>query len=82
MATYPTRTGTNNHSLRKTFLKVAACSVLLFGSYQFYVPDGAKDAVGQKVESITGSKAVGHVFGTLHPWEKPVVQVNLPKPGN
>jgi hypothetical protein len=81
MATYPTRTGTSTHKLRNTFLKVAACSVMLFGSYQFYMPDSAKDSIGQKVESVTGSKAVGHVFGTLHPWEKPVVQVNLPKPG-
>lgn len=81
MATYPSRTGTSNHSLRKTFLKAAAYSVMLFSTYQFCVPDVAKDAVGQKIEHVTGSKAVGHVFGTLHPWEKPVVQVNLPKPG-
>jgi hypothetical protein len=81
MATYPTRTGTGNHKLRNTFLKVAACSVMLFGSYQFYMPDGAKDFIGQKVEHVTGSKTLGHAVSTLHPWEKPVVQVNLPKPG-
>jgi hypothetical protein len=80
MATYGTPAKT--HKLRNTFLKVAACSVMLFGSYQFYMPDGAKDAIGQKVEHVTSSKALGHVAGTLHPWQKPLVQVNLPSPAN
>ena len=80
MATYPTQTGPGQHKLRNTFLKVAAYSVMLFSTYQFCVPDGAKDFVGQKVEHVTGSKTLGHAVSTLHPWEKPVVQVNLPKP--
>jgi hypothetical protein len=80
MATYPTKSS-GNHSLRNKFLKVAALSVMAFSTYQFCVPDTAKDFIGQKVEHVTGSHALGHAVSTLHPWEKPLVQVNLPKPG-
>jgi hypothetical protein len=72
---------TPKHGLKKTFLKVALGTALVFGSYQFYTPDSWKDSVGEKVEHLTGSKTVGHAFGTLHPWEKPAVKIPVPQPG-
>lgn len=82
MATYPTRSSTGNHKLRNAFLKATLGATLLFGSYQFYMPDGVKDSIGQSVEHVTGSKMLGHSVSTLHPWQKPLVQVNMPAPKN
>jgi hypothetical protein len=67
-----------NHRLRNIFLQAALQGAMAFGSYQFFTPDTWKDAIGQKVEHVTGSKVLGHATGTLHPWQK---TIEIPVPG-
>ena len=71
--------------LKKAF-RLAVLGVVLasgWADYQYWTPDAQKDKVGQKVEQVTHSSALGSLFGEKQPGVKANVQVTLPKaPGN
>lgn len=55
------------HRLKKAFAKATILGLMTFGSYQYYTPDSWKDAVGDKVESVTGSERLGRLLSSDKP---------------
>jgi hypothetical protein len=65
------------HRLKKAFAKATIMGLMVFGSYQYYTPDSWKDAVGKKVEDVTGSERLGHLLSAEKP---PAVTVTVQPP--
>jgi hypothetical protein len=55
------------HRLKKAFAKATILGLMIFGSYQYYTPNSVKDAIGQKVENVTGSQRLGKLMSSDKP---------------